>query len=100
MRRSQCRCNSRRRTLSQERWVRLRGVLMRLFVCEFAFPVTASGLPNCVCDPAFSPPLDVQAPLAVNLNWRLVTLLRLTSYCQVSLATSDILLSVWFQLLS
>src|ERR1017187_1023727 len=70
---------------------------MRMFVFEFDFPVPASGTANCDCDPAFSPQLDVQAPLAVNLNWILVTLLKLTSYCHVSLATSDMLLRVWFQ---
>src|ERR1035438_6969849 len=70
---------------------------MRMFVLEFALPMPASGMLNCVCVPVLSPQLDVQAPLAVNLNWILVTLLSVTSYCQVSLATSDMLLSVWFQ---
>jgi len=70
---------------------------MRIFVCELASRCPQSGMPNCVCVPGLSPQLDVQAPLAVNLNWILVTLLKLTSYCQVSLATSDMLLSVWFQ---
>src|SRR5438094_548855 len=46
-----------------------------------------------------SPQLLAQAPLAANLNWTLVALLKVASYCQVLLALSCMLFVAAFQLL-